>query len=163
VDAARGARILKKVSELSAALKRGDITPVEFKIVKTKAAAGEFSDGEDERVNEDEEEAVWDVVQRGGTEEKDDRDNDKDDGSKGNNDGPQAVPPPRQRRATRNMKAATENLDVTDTPSVPMQTTSGPKMSGTKRKADDTEGAVVMQDNQKVHNIQFHCYQVADK
>ena len=104
-----------------------------------------------------------DIVQRGGTEEKDDRDNDKDDGSKGNNDVPQVVPPLRQRRATRNMKAATENLDVTDTPSVPTQMKSGPKMSRTKRKADDTEGAVVMRDDQKVRNIQSHCYHVADK
>jgi hypothetical protein len=117
--------------------------------VKTKAAAGEFSDGGEEKVNEDKEEAVQDVVQRGGTEEKDDRDDDKDFGSKGNNDVPQAVPPPRQRRATRNVKAATENLDVMELPSIPTQTT-----SGTKCKADnDMEGAVVMRDDQKARNI----------
>ena len=117
--------------------------------MKTKAAAGEFSDGGEEKVNEDKEEAVQDVVQRGGTEEKDDRDDDKDFSSKGNNDVPQAVPPPRQRRVTRNVKAATKNLDVMELPSIPTQTT-----SGTKCKADnDTEGAVVMRDDQKARNI----------
>jgi hypothetical protein len=162
-DAARGARILKKVSELGAALLRGDITPAEFKIAKTKAATGEFPDGEDEKVNEDEKEAERGVVQRRGTEEKDDRDDEKDDGSKANDDVPQAVPPPRQRRVTRNAKGVTENVDAEELPPVPTQTTSGPKTSGTKRKADDTEDGVVMRDDQKVRNIHFHLHLVADK